>query len=71
MAVCPEQIVELPEIAAFAEKTATEPEASAVHPLAETTVTEYPVVTVGETIIVLVVAPLLHAYVPPPEALSV
>lgn len=35
------------------------------------TITEYEVPVVGETIIGLVVAPVLHEYVPPPVAVSV
>ena len=44
--------------------------AVAVHPFALVTVTVYVVVPAGVTVIAEVVAPVLHAYVPPPLAVS-
>ena len=43
----------------------------AVHPLAFVTVTEYPVVEEGETMIEEAVAPVFHRYDVPPDAVSV
>ena len=45
--------------------------AVAVHPFAFVTVTVYVVFAVGETEIVFEVAPVFHAYVPPPLAVRV
>jgi len=46
-------------------------ESVSVQPLAFVTVTEYVVVEEGETVMLAVVAPLLHEYVPPPLAVNV
>ena len=42
-----------------------------VQPCALVTVTVYVVFELGETVIAAVVAPVLHKYVPPPDAVSV
>jgi hypothetical protein len=42
-----------------------------VQPCALVTVTVYVVFELGETVIDAVVAPVLHRYVPPPDAVSV
>ena len=42
-----------------------------VQPSALVTVTVYVVVEFGETVIAAVVSPVLHKYVPPPDAVSV
>jgi hypothetical protein len=51
--------------------TVTVTELVPVQPLAAVTVTVYTVVVVGETVVIAVVAPELHAYVPTPVAFSV
>ena len=50
--------------------TVTVTESLSVQPLV-VTVTEYTVVELGLTLILAVVAPVLHKYVSPPEAVSV
>jgi hypothetical protein len=42
-----------------------------LHPSALVTVTVYVVFELGETVIAAVVAPVLHKYVAPPDAVSV
>ena len=59
------------EVKAGAVLTTILTEAVAMQPLALVTVTVYVVLPAGVTVMVAVIAPVLHKYVPPPDAVRV